>query len=170
MNKKWLIIISLATLVTITGCNKEKEPVVTPTIEGETGDVVTDNNQKEEVTKEARDLFHNLINIGSDKSESEMKKIVEENVYDPAEYIKTLVDNNLSIEYGNYTKATAAHREEVLKKVGSNHYIYESYVGIDLQESKDSKAVTGYAQVTMELKKRNGSLKVLKLDLKPSGE
>lgn len=170
MKKTWLITALCVSMIALSACSDDKTK---PLPVGETnsiGEIVADNGEKEQVTQEARNLFHNLINIGADKSEKEMKTIVEENLYYPAEYLKTLVDNGLSIEYGNYKKATVAHREEVLKQISKGHYIYEAYVAIDLQQDNSSETTTGYAEIKMELKERDGSLKIAKLDLRPSGE
>lgn len=167
MKNKWFIAIACAAVLVLGACEKEAK---VPEQSDVAGEVVKDDSQKEQVIQEAHNLFHNLINIGADSSEKELKKIVEENVYNPAEYLEALVKNDLSIEYGNYSKATVAHRDEVLKKVGEGHYLYQSYAGIDMHAGRESVPVTGYAEVTMELKEKNGSLKVLKLDLQPSGE
>lgn len=170
MKKMWLITALCVSMIALSACSDDKIDPSTDQGNATSGEVVADNGEKEQVTQEARNLFHNLINIGADKSENEMKTIVEENLYYPAEYLKTLVDNNLSIEYGNYQKATVAHREEVLKQISKGHYIYEAHVAIDLQQDHSSETSTGYAEITMELKERDGSLKIARLDLKPSGE
>lgn len=170
MNKKRLVSTLCAVTFALSACSDTANNLSPGSESPPSSEAVTDNNQEEQVIHEARNLFHNLINIGANDSEEEMKEIIEENLYYPAEYLESLVDNHLTIEYGNYVKATSAHREETLKRVRKGHYVYSAHVAIDMQEDKSNQTITSYAVVNMELKEKDGSLKITKLDLRPSGE
>lgn len=163
---KYLLLLVVAGLL-LTACSDEQVDFEMNT--GSDLKVIEKNsNENVEITKEAERLFSNMINVGKLKSDEEVKKTIEENVYFPAEYLETLVDNDMAILEEDFFKISAVHKEGTVKKVNDKHYIFHSYATVEKQEKMDSEPIVVTTKVSMELKEKNGSYKIVRLNIKPN--
>lgn len=169
MKKSWIILLMLSLILVIAGCSKD----ATTTQDSSKNDepvVVQNESERNEIKKEAQNLFDQLINLEAKKSEKEALAVIDKIAVNPKEYKKSLKENKITLQTGRYIRANAAHRDDEVKKLSNGNYIYSSFTTIEMQESKDKEPISDSFVLEMEITKKDSSWKVVKLQVEPSGE
>lgn len=166
MKRKLILAAIFSTLMILTACSNDADKDITSSTNFE---VVKDQSQEKILAQqEAERLFNKLLNIEKYSDDKELMRTLDDTVYFPSEYLKSLSENKVFIEKGEFDRISGAHRDVVIKKAGEGHYFFNSYVTIEKRFDKESKPQSTTAKLQMELKNKEGKgYRVVRLQISP---